>query len=235
VGQGSQGPDLSMPEHRSVVAQVARKFDVIQSVYEKRKNRDRGPALGAVIPRGGVGAELGVHKGHFTPTLMRELEPAQMYVVDPWYLLGARWEWAAGDKSTVNALRRVLNVLRTQLEAGVATIVIADDRTFLRGLEDSTLDWVYVDTSHEYQHTREELKLLLRKVKPGGIIAGDDWQSSESHRHHGVCRAVSESVTAGDLTLLFADDRSKQWVTQVPGSRVSVPDVSKAGQGDGAP
>jgi hypothetical protein len=26
-------------------------------------------------------------------------------------------------------------------------------------------------------------------MKPRGIIAGDDWQPSPEHRHHGVCKA----------------------------------------------
>ena len=57
---------------------------------------------------------------------------------------------------------------------------------------DDFFDWVYLDTTHEYGHTRDELEILRTKVKPSGVIAGDDWHEDPAHLHHGVCRAVRE-------------------------------------------
>lgn len=208
---------LGTPRERSLVARVARKSEHVQDVYEAKKNLARGPLLAKYIPPDGVGVELGVHKGHLTPVLLKHLRPKHLYAVDPWYLLEPEWEWAAGDKSTVSALRRVLKRLRPALERGTATVVVDDDRVFLGGLDDGSLDWVYLDTSHQYEHTVEELDLLVRKVKVGGIIAGDDWQSDPTHRHHGVCRAVRECVATGRVELLLGEDRTHQWVTKVIG------------------
>lgn len=202
-------------ERRPLPLRIARKFDLVQDVYEGRKVQLRRDSLQAAIPAGGVGAELGVHKGHLTPHLLRWLQPKKLYAVDPWYLLGARWEWAAGDKSTVNGLRRVLKALSRELGEGRAEVVVADDREWLAGLADGALDWVYVDSSHQYEHTLQELELLVKKVKPGGIIAGDDWQSDPSNRHHGVCKAVREFDAAGRIELFHSDDRTKQWAARV--------------------
>lgn len=200
---------------RLALVRAARRFEFVQDSYERYKNRRRGAALSAVIAPGGVGAELGGHKGQFTRTLIDVLRPELIHIVDPWFLLGPSWDWAGGDKSTVNGLRRVLRSMRQELEGGRATIAIADDREFLASLPDAHLDWVYVDTSHAYAHTLEELVLLRRKVRTGGVIAGDDWQAAEDHPHHGVCRAVREHVDMGGLSLVLADDKTHQWAVTV--------------------
>ncbi|MEP9363471.1 class I SAM-dependent methyltransferase [Nocardioides sp. CN2-186] len=197
------------------VRTVVRRSETAQSAYEARKNRARKDVLKQIVPHGGVGAELGVHKGHLTPHLIDWLSPEKLYVVDPWYLLEPRWEWAAGDQSTVNAVSRVVRRIRPHLECGTAELVIADDRDFLAALDDNALDWVYLDSSHMYDHTVQELELLVRKVKDGGVIAGDDWQSNPDHRHHGVCRAVREFVGAGRVDLTYSSDINHQWAVRV--------------------
>lgn len=200
---------------RSLLIRLARRFEFVQSLYEAKKNRTRGAILGSLISPGGVGAELGVFKGQFSMTLVRALRPEHIYIVDPWYLLGASWPWAAGDRSTVNALRKVFGRMRLELESGRATVVVVDDREFLARLPDSTFDWVYLDSSHAYEHTKSELALLVRKVRVDGVIAGDDWRSDETHRHHGVCKAVREYVDSGELAEILFDEESHQWVTRV--------------------
>lgn len=207
--------NLNVPESRRLVWRLARRFDAIQDFYERRKNNRRRAVLRAVIPADGRGAELGVHKGHLTPVLFRELRPKHMYVVDPWYLLGPEWKWAAGNRSTVAGLARVVKHLRPWLENQTATLVVADDREFLAGLEDGALDWAYIDTSHEYAHTVDELSLLQRKIRAGGVVAGDDWQSDVRHRHHGVAKAVREFVEREGAELILADDLTHQWAIQI--------------------
>lgn len=196
------------------VVRLARRIEPLQALYERSKNRRRAPQLAEHIAVDGVGAELGGHKGQFSRVLVDKLRPSRFYVVDPWYLLSPSWDWAGGDRSTVNGLRRTLRAMRSELESGVVSVVIGDDREFLAGLPDAHLDWAYIDTSHAYAHTIDELVLLREKVRPGGVIAGDDWQSAPDHPHHGVARAVREQCEAGGLTFLFADDRTHQWAVR---------------------
>ena len=72
------------------------------------------------------------------------------------------------------------------------TFHIGDDVNVLQEFPDHVFDWAYIDTTHEYGHTRNELAILRRKVKTSGVIAGDDWHENPSHVHYGVCRAVHE-------------------------------------------
>jgi Methyltransferase domain len=193
-----------------------RRSERIQDAYERYKNLRREEVLKSLIPAGGVGAELGVHKGHLTPFLVDWLRPKKLYAVDPWYLLAPTWEWAAGDKSTVNALARTIRRLRPAIEVGQVEVVVKDDLVFLAEMADGALDWVYLDSSHMYEHTVKELELLICKVRPGGIIAGDDWQPDPQHRHYGVCKAVREFDSAGQLTLIYTDSSNHQWASKVP-------------------
>jgi SAM-dependent methyltransferase len=187
------------------------------------ERRDRGacearvPFLREVIPPAGVGAEIGVFKGRFSPVLLRETRAVQLHLIDPWYLLTPEWHWGRGDRSTVNALRRILGRFRPEIEAGTVVVHIGDDREVLARFPDATFDWVYLDSSHAYEHTRQELAILRRKVKPGGLIAGDDWRPAPAHPHHGVFRAVQELVSEPGWALIHADEQTLQWAVRLPG------------------
>lgn len=88
---------------------------------------------------------------------------------------------------------------------------VQDDIKLLKEFPDDYFDWVYVDSSHGYEHTVSELALLLKKVKASGIICGDDWQPNPNHRHHGVYKAVNEFILKNDYKLLYSDDKNLQW------------------------
>jgi Methyltransferase domain len=186
-------------------------LELVAAPRETRSARTRGNVVAELLPKGGVGAELGVFKGRFSPVLLRATEAERLHLVDPWYLLTPEWHWGIGDRSTVNALRRILQRLRTEIETGRVEVHVGNDLDVLRRMPDHSLDWAYVDSSHAYDHTVQELALLDRKVRPGGVIAGDDWQPDPDHPHHGVHRAVTEFLQANDYELRYADAGNRQW------------------------
>jgi len=54
--------------------------------------------------------------------------------------------------------------------------------------DDNSLEFVYIDASHDYESVKEDISAWYNKVKVGGIIGGDDygWE--------GVVKAVKELV-----------------------------------------
>lgn len=187
-------------------------FDDGRAAVARRRREDpRIPFVRDILPRRGVGAELGVHRGYFSPVLFEHAEAARLHLIDPWYLRTPRWQWGRGDRSTVNAVRRILKRWKRQIEDKRVVVHIGDDLAVLRSFDDGSLDWAYIDSSHEYAHTLAELRLLASKVTPSGVIAGDDWQSDPSHGHHGVHRAVTEFVAAEGYEIIYADDSDHQW------------------------
>jgi hypothetical protein len=56
--------------------------------------------------------------------------------------------------------------------------------------KDKSIDFVYIDASHEYLDVIKDIKSWMPKVKPGGIIAGHDYAN-----FYGVTQAVDELIS----------------------------------------
>jgi hypothetical protein len=196
---------------QSLLSRIAKKSGTIYALHEYRKNAIRKPFVSTQIPKNGIGAELGVHKGFFTRTLLQYATPTKLHLIDPWYKLSSEWTWTGGNRCTVEGLIGVYRSYKREVKSGQVIVHVDGDLEVLAGFPDAYLDWVYVDSSHEYQHTCQELALLHHKVKPTGVIAGDDWQSNPNHGHHGVCRAVREFIESAGYELVYSSDEDKQW------------------------
>jgi hypothetical protein len=53
--------------------------------------------------------------------------------------------------------------------------------------KEKQIDFVYIDASHEYESVNEDILLWSKLVRPGGVMAGHDWDVYE-----GVNQAVTE-------------------------------------------
>jgi hypothetical protein len=184
-----------------------------------RLDNSRRRFLECHIAKGGVGAEIGVFKGNFTPILLEVTQAKRLHLIDPWYLLGAKWAWARGNKSTTDALCSIIRRFRSQLSSGRVVLNISDDLAFLPTLPDRYFDWVYLDSTHSFDQTRKELEMLNLKVKPGGVIAGDDWRENPGHQHHGVCRAVRDFVLREPYEIVYSSIVDKQWAIRARADR----------------
>ncbi len=171
----------------------------------------RIPFIEQILPKNGVGAELGVLKGHFSPILFNHSNAKKMHLIDPWYFLAGHWHWAVGNQSTVSALIKVLKTFKGEAENGQVQIHVGDDLKVLNTFPDNYFDWVYIDTSHEYEHTKKELHILANKVKDTGVISGDDWRPEPDHIHHGVYQAVNEFVASEEYTVIYSNENNLQW------------------------
>lgn len=173
--------------------------------------KNRAEFVSNILPKGGIGIELGVLKGHFSRILLDYAQPEHLHLVDPWYMLQPFWPWAMGNQSTVDAAIRVLNDYRAEIEAKRVSVHAAFDTKLLTTFPDNHFDWAYIDSSHAYQHTKDELELLVHKVKNDGVIAGDDWRPDPNHRHHGVFKAVTEFIQDTDFEYIYSNSDNLQW------------------------
>jgi hypothetical protein len=168
------------------------------------------------LPPGGTGIELGVFRGEFSRDLLRRAQPKRLHLVDVWWTaFGELYpDWGAytrnGSLSTREAYEEVRGVI-DRYGAGVEIFVhVGDDVEYLASLADGELDWAYVDSSHQYEHTHRELAALDPKIARGGIIAGHDWYSDPGEYHHGVFRAVTEFCAERGWDV-FRLDNHTQW------------------------
>jgi hypothetical protein len=169
-----------------------------------------------LIPRGGVGAELGVFCGDLSAALIEKAKPTCLYLVDPWWKIYGSFypSWGAytdfGKLTTGGAY--ALTISKIENIASDTEVHIHDDFStdWLKTIPDGHLDWVYVDSTHAFDQTLDELHLLRKKLKKTGLIFGDDFQSDEKHPHHGVYRAVQTFVREAPYELFYAD-MNLQW------------------------
>jgi hypothetical protein len=191
--------------------------------YEGGKllGRPRREDVLKILPKGSVGAEIGVFKGEFTAHILRTVKPKELHLIDAWWLLYGEYypDWGAytefGRLRTKDAFESAKRVVARLDRRNAAVFHIDDDVGCLEGFGDFYFDWVYLDSSHEYAHTKKELAVLKRKVRRGGLITGDDWQPDPNHAHHGLCRAVQEFCHGCDWELVHSDSYGQWCIRQV--------------------
>ena len=173
----------------------------------------RGDFL-TLLPQGGVGAELGVFRGEFTAELLRVAEPKELHLIDVWWTaFGEHFpDWGAytdhGRLSTRQAYREVQAQVARHPRVR-SQIHVGSDLDILQQFPNKYFDWVYVDSSHTYEHTLAELEILRHKVH--GLILGHDWADGPPTADNGVAQAVQEFCTRYGYSLVQRDKHYRQW------------------------
>jgi len=199
-----------------LIADILSENRLLPPSMMKRRGATRIKFLRAVgIAPNGIGAEIGVQKGFFSHIILEELRPARLHLIDPWYLIGEKWTWATTNQSTSKAVQNIIYWFQKELTSKRIVLHIGFDEEVLAELPDHYFDWVYLDTSHTYEHTKRELELLHRKVKPNGIILGDDWFSDPDHMFYGQYRATQEFIKEKNYAVIYSSDDDHQWAIRL--------------------
>jgi Methyltransferase domain len=147
------------------------------------------------LPSGGVVAELGVDKGSFSQKILTINKPSKLHLVDAW--------------DTVRYGEDKAQLVRQQFEAQIAAEKLQLHRGYstdrAADFPDQYFDWIYIDTSHLYQTTFDELRAYAPKMKPGGIIAGHDFVTGNwvAGLRYGVREAVYEFCVEAGWEFIF--------------------------------
>lgn len=73
------------------------------------------------------------------------------------------------------------------------TLMKMDSISAAKCFEDRSLDFVFIDASHEYEDVKDDINAWYPKVKIGGILAGHDYHEDKAY-HPGVRDAVKELI-----------------------------------------
>lgn len=158
----------------------------------------------AHYPEGSVGVEIGVWKGGFSSMVLEKVKPSKYHLIDPWvHFDGAEYDqaWYGGDDPDGQAkmdriYQGVLDQFAGEIDAGTVVVHKGLSSEVASEFEDEYFDWVYIDGNHLYEFVRDDLELYYPKVKPGGLITGDDYMDGQWWGD-GVIRAVDEFVASG--------------------------------------
>ncbi len=166
-----------------------------------------------ILPKNSIFAELGVFRGDFSKQILNYSSPKEVHFVDVWWTEFGEYypDWGAytnyGKLKTRDAYNDTIKKIDSYTNS---FIYVGNDVEYLKTFSDRYFDWVYIDSSHTYDHTKDELKVLKTKIKENGIICGHDWYNDENHTHYGVKKAVIEFCDRYNWKLIYVD-RNMQW------------------------
>jgi hypothetical protein len=166
--------------------------------------------VAGLLPKRGVGAEIGVFRGAFSRTIFAAARPRRLYLVDPWENSAApehaqAWYAKEGGDDMQQVHAEVVRTFAAEPYAGRVEVVRSRSAAWLSGLADRSLDFVYIDGDHSYAAVREDIALSVRKVRTGGVIALDDYLLGQWWGD-GVVRAVHEALVDEPVMLMFCSD-----------------------------
>ena len=155
------------------------------------------------LPKGGEGAEVGVCKGINATFLWQALKPSKLHLCDIWeerspdaYLTEEPELWYDDHSKLIGKL------FAQEIQDGKVELHKEYGGNFLYGLENDSLDWVYLDSLHDYKTVEIEIENSLYKVKKGGIIMGHDYMSHPQVWRTVVIRAVNNFIQAGKMKMI---------------------------------
>lgn len=163
--------------------------------------------LAQYVRKGGTGAEIGVFWAHFSEVILKTFDPAKLYLVDPYHRLHGQTYPSWGPYTDQGRLRVADTLAAARAVAdsapGIVELRQQFSTEFLAEMPDASLDWVYLDAGHKYEMVRDDLAAILPRLKPDGVILGDDYFADPKAAHGGVKQAVDEFAKAKgfDLTI----------------------------------
>lgn len=175
-----------------------------------------------MLPKGSIGAEIGVHVGDFSQRILEVVSPRELHLIDPWEYHPSdtyRRAWygggaKGGQREMDDRNSRVLKRFKKDIRAGRVKVHRGYSTEILSRFPDRSLDWVYIDGNHMYEFVKQDLALSLRKVKPGGFISGDDYTEA-GWWEGGVKKAVDEFADGRAVRLI--ELRNQQFVFRTMG------------------
>ena len=125
-----------------------------------------------------VGVEIGVFKGDFSKHLLSSTKLVKLYGVDSWEQDEAKTravykKWAMNQKKLDEAREEALAKLSRYGDRSVIIREISENA--VKGFEDGSLDFIYIDASHRFSGVAIDLINWWPKLKVGGIFAGHDY------------------------------------------------------------
>lgn len=134
--------------------------------------------------------EVGVFRGEFGAALLKSAPSLTHYFgVDPWtQQANSADDWNINNDLQQENQHVAIRTLRAAAGEKVHIMQLQSVNAS-RAFFDESLDFVFLDARHDYCSVLTDLRVWWPKVRPGGMIAGDDY-----HRAQGSITAESWEV-----------------------------------------
>lgn len=109
------------------------------------------------------------------------------------------WDWDMDHLTLMRGLNIILQKLKYN---NFVRLIKRNSLNVVSRYADNSVDLVFIDTSHKYKNTLNEMNGWYPKIKKNGILSGHDYESE----FHGVIQAVNEFSTNSNLELKISDN-----------------------------
>lgn len=130
----------------------------------------------------GTYIEVGTCWGGFSKFLIESTPCSMLFCVDPYRVFDRFEYFDALNLATQADLDFKYDMVKQQLSAisnnriHMLRVTSLEGASFVRN---ESASFVYIDANHEYLHVKNDIMAWIPKVKPGGILAGDDVEPME--------------------------------------------------------
>jgi SAM-dependent methyltransferase len=145
---------------------------------------------------GSIFVEVGCWKGrsscHLAVEIANSKKDIQFYCVDTWE--GSVEHQNSGEKESLPTLYETFIDNMKPVESYYIPLKLSSESASKK-FGDKSLDFVFLDASHEYEDVKNDIKNWLPKIKSGGILAGHDYYVDCYDWFPGVKMAVNETLS----------------------------------------
>jgi predicted O-methyltransferase YrrM len=137
-----------------------------------------------------VGAEIGVDRGLYAENFCQKIPGVKLYCIDPW----TTYQSTVPDPFANDQARQDRNFQETtgRLTPYGCVIMKKFSMEAIKEFAPNSLDFVFIDGNHDYDHVTEDMNEWYEIVKPGGIVSGHDY--GRNRKYHEVGEAVTKAV-----------------------------------------
>ena len=160
--------------------------------------------LMAALPKGGVGAEIGVQAGEFAKDILEFAQPSLLLLIDCWQEQPVSVVGSDPSCNSQQSLDECLLRVRTRFNDDKRVQIIRAFSVEAAALfPDEFFDWIYIDANHLRCYA--DMAAWLPKVRSGGYMMGHDYQD------------YGDFITVKTDADRFARDRNLELVPTVVG------------------
>jgi SAM-dependent methyltransferase len=161
--------------------------------------------------------EVGTWRGDFAAIMCQKLIPNKFFAIDPFALYE---DYTDKPNITEFANQQNLDILAAQVQSRVSKFLPNGRSVLMREMssdavdqfEDNSVDVVYIDADHKYDPVLADIRAWYPKVKPGGILCGDDYIDGSHIEKFGVIPAVNDFAAENSLSLGVTVGANPTWV-----------------------
>jgi hypothetical protein len=158
-----------------------------------------------------VGAEIGVEWGRHALSICHLIPDIKLYCVDPYLPY-----FANGKRPTQSRCDHIMECAMEKMVNYDVTFIRKSSIEASKDIEDGSLDFIYIDGSHNFDSVMLDLLHWIPKVKEGGIVSGHDYNDVHLNGVIDAVRAYTQAHYIIEWYVTADIPRSFFWIKHSP-------------------